>query len=326
MPVGPVRNSQPGLQGSLNGTGTAAAGQSTALGRYLSSARMCEAGTRPQTQRVAVAERPAPSSALHAAPTNSILHTWSSGPNCACHVQRTLQPPASRSTGTAARSLGGIGATPRPPRSALSLRGRQSQLQQGRHQQDCKQDTLPSLQPLRPVAQRHLTGGSFCFYGLIHSEHAAWTCLGCRLCETLVRGRLGVLCHAMPAASQPAPGTLSLSTHSSSNALQVAQAWRGANSPYKHGPPRQAVVGEGVALQPTLHTSHGLFTDMDASGSQSPSSPGGQYTQKHVSDLVAQVRVAAMAALVPGAVCPNVCGRNGGSGVCGCPLELAASH
>ncbi len=130
----------------------------------------------------------------------------------------------------------------------------------------------------------------------------------------------------MPAASQPAPGTLSLSTHSSSNALQVAQAWRGANSPYKHGPPRQPVVGEGVALQPTLHTSHGLFTDMDASGSQSPSSPGGQYTQKHVSDLVAQVRVAAMAALVPGAVCPNVCGRNGGSGACGCPLEVAASH
>ena len=78
----------------------------------------------------------------------------------------------------------------------------------------------------------------------------------------------------------------------------MAQAWRGVNSPYKHGPPRQPVVGDGVALQPTLHTSHGLFTDLDASGSQSPSSPGGQYTQKYVSDLVAQVCVAA--ALVPG--------------------------
>ena len=108
----------------------------------------------------------------------------------------------------------------------------------------------------------------------------------------------------LAASCQPAPGTPSRSAHAFLDESQVAQAWRGANSPYKHGPPRQPVVGDGVALQPTLHTSHGLFTDLDASGSQSPSSPGGQYTQKYVSDLVAQVRVAAMAPLVPGVVHP----------------------
>ena len=108
--------------------------------------------------------------------------------------------------------------------------------------------------------------------------------------------------------------------------LQVAQAWRGVNSPYKHGPPRQPVVGDGVALQPTLHTSHGLFTDLDTSGSHSPSSPGGQYTQKYVSDMVAQVRVAAVAVLVTGVVHPGICNGIGGSGACGSLAALAVSH
>ena len=70
--------------------------------------------------------------------------------------------------------------------------------------------------------------------------------------------------------------------------MQVALAWRGRDASPKS---IRRPAGPGVALQPTLHTSQGIFTDIDAT---IPAGPGsvrsqGGLSQKDVDTAVARV-------------------------------------